>query len=111
MNEELWANISVALQMFEAQAGDTSVKFPRVVESACDLAEAARKLIDAHAEERRGASSTGCCQDSCGQPVSCSLVWPGRGRLRYCARHAKKALAVANTLGVVLASLDLQIVE
>jgi hypothetical protein len=43
--------------------------------------------------------------------VVCSLVWPGKGRLFYCAVHGRKAVAVLNALGVVLASVDLEIVD
>lgn len=49
-----------------------------------------------------------CENKSCPSPARAVVLWPGRGLVRYCTKHALWALEVLNCLGLplVLDSLD-----
>jgi hypothetical protein len=52
-----------------------------------------------------------CTQEGCDAPVYATLVWPGRGRVAYCAAHAAKAVTVWLALDVSAESLDIRAPE
>lgn len=49
-----------------------------------------------------------CSQEGCATPDRFSVVWPGRGRIRYCTAHYLKMCTVAEACGLPHDSLDVQ---
>lgn len=50
-----------------------------------------------------------CGEVTCPDESTHSLVWPGHGKMVYCAKHKEKALAVADCLGLTQASLCVEV--
>lgn len=47
-----------------------------------------------------------CEEEGCSEPAERRVHWPGEGYIEYCEKHAEKALAIANSLGMGLGVVD-----